>query len=137
MSSLFKCIGVSLLAAAAVCTSAQATPPAAAWAECDVPNSNYPKVIAQQVKCTVPAYNQWTTATFHTQLLGGNESYSHYDTISEIYGPGDFYDPSGGYYPVKVLGGGTYNNWCICGGGSSGGGWNVSTGGTTYIYISS
>lgn len=134
MNSLFK-RAVPLLAvtAAALCTSAQAA--SATWAECDVPDHAYPKVIAQQVECTVDAENEWTNAEFHTQLLGGGEYYKVNDPIYRVYGPGDFYDPNGGYHPVAVHGGGTYNNWCICSGGNSGGPFSVSTGGTTYIYI--
>ena len=78
----------------------------------------------------------WEKAIFHTQLLGGDESYStpDFDNVN-VDGPGDYYYPSGGYYPVKVIGGGTYNNWCICSGGNSGGPFYVSTGGTTYLDI--
>ena len=141
MSSLFKRVTLPLLAVAAGTLTASLCAPAraasATWAECDVPDASYPKVIAQQVKCTVEAYNQWTNAEFHVQLLNGDESYKGTDVISEVYGPGDFYDPVGGYHPIRVVGGGTYNNWCICSGGSSGGAFNVSTGGTTYIYIPS
>ena len=78
---------------------------------------------------------------FHTQLLGGNDNQ---DTgridISDqrIYGNGDYYCPSkvelgGTWVTFYAQGHGTYNNWCICDGGSSGGAWYASTGGTNGI----
>lgn len=88
MSSLFKRVTLPLLAvatAAVLCTSARAA--TATWSECDVPDTtNFPKVIAQRVNCTVEAYNQYISAEFHVQLVGGSESYKTTDSIQDVYG---------------------------------------------------
>ena len=143
MSSLFKRASLLLLAVAAgTLTASLCAPARAATASYYVcqgdPNST--TGIRSIVHVNMTDFSQWNGAIFYTQLLNGNESYkSMRYTLNSVYGPGDFYYPtlgSGYYYYIFVNGGGTYNNWCICDGGNSGGGWSASTGGTNWVYRS-
>jgi hypothetical protein len=143
LSSLFRRIPVALLAVAAAgtLTASLCAPTRAATADYDVCQADLytPKMIISRVHLNLTDDSQWNGVTFHTQLLGGNEKYdSPYFGLINVKGPGDFYFPSkvdGDVYHISVNGGGTYNNWAICDGGSSGGAWYASTGGTTYVYI--
>ncbi len=139
MCSLFKRVTVPLLAvaaAAALCAPTRAA--TAAWDVCEA-DPNSPTGILERVECSMSGPNYWQQAAYNNQLLGGGDLYQYTNTSVDLAGQGDFYDPSPPYtYNFEVVGGGTYNCWCICSGmyyegPNSGQTWNASTGGTRYV----
>jgi len=143
LRSLFRRVTIPILAVTA--TAALYAPARAATASYDViqADPDTSTGIRSRVHVNITDSSQWNGAIFHTQLLGGTESYAsmRYTNLSNVggacYGNGDYYFPSkttNYYFYIYVNGGGTYNNWCICDGGSSGGAWYASTGGTDWVY---
>ncbi len=133
MNSLFKRSAISLLAVAAASTlCAPSRAATASWVTCQADGYGG---ISEQVDCNMGPGQEWTNADFHNNRLGGGDDHLHPDILSVYSGGsgGDYYDPASGQYDIGVAGGGTYNCWCICSGGSSGGAFNVSTGGTYYV----
>ena len=135
-SSLLRRAAVPLLAVAAA--AALCAPTRAATASWDVCQVSGPKQIAQRFHCNFTGNVTWQEADFHTKLLGTGGSYEQDDqNLGFQCGGGDYYYP-GRYsqvYTCTVASSGTYNCWCICSGGNSGGAWYASTGGTTQVAL--
>ena len=140
LSSLFRRVGVPLLAVAATVTlSASLCAPTraatAAWVYCEggIDPTYHWRVVMNQLQCVVSDTSTWTYDTTHFDLLGGGDSNASPSQYFGYVGPGDFYDPENLYWNNVVHQNGTYNCWAVCTGGSSGGAWYASTGGTKYV----
>ena len=88
-----------------------------------------------RVDCNVtdPSYTtHWNTATFNVQLIGGNAYPSSIKDEPNLWvgGGNDYFDPADSILGFHTTVSGTYNCWCICAVGNSGGAQDASTGGT-------
>lgn len=127
---------LAVAAAAALCAPVRAV--TVSYTKCQADTS--PKLIDQSVDCNFTGDNTWTEDDFHNNRLGGGDDKLTLSYQNLMVGEGDYYDPSSQsyYYQSGVAGGGTYNCWCICSGTDYyGNPFAVSTGGTTYVYVSS
>ncbi len=142
MSSLFKRASLPLLAATAACalTAFSCVPARAATATWDPFNHpvSAPSTVQMAVDCNITGpYTMFNTATFYAQLLGGSNYALNEQLNVDIQGGmgNDYVVPQDYLIGYSAINHGTYNFWCICSGGNSGGAWYASTGGTTYASL--